>query len=231
MARSGPRLPLVAGLLVGLTTGVLSAPPSGQAATSMHAGISSTKPANGSVLKSSPPAIVLQFTEAVSVQSLTLLELPPLGAAVVEIATRVQSRGTELIVRPERPVSGGVAVAWSVISDDGHLVDGAVTFWVGALPSTRRTMTMLTTPAVPASIDGNTVGFRTVRYRRVVEAGSVRWSHPLLSGPVVTPVMPAGRVAQSMVLLTLPGTWQVEATLLGSNGSVVVVQSAVTIQR
>jgi len=43
--------------------------------------------------------------------------------------------------------------------------------------------------------------------------------------------MPAGRVAQSMVLLTLPGTWQVEATLLGSNGSVVVVQSAVTIQR
>lgn len=231
MARSGPRFLLMAGLLVGLTAGVLSAPPSGQAATFMHAGIRSTKPANGSVLKSSPPGIVLQFTEAVSVQSLTLLELPPSGGAVVEIGTRVQTRGAELIVRPERPVSGGVTLAWSVISDDGHPVDGAVTFWVGALPSIRRTMTLVTTPAVPASIDGNTVGFRTVRYRRVVEAGSVSWSHPLLPGPVITPLMPVGSVAQSRALLTLPGTWQVEATLLGSDGSVVVVQSAVTIQR
>jgi methionine-rich copper-binding protein CopC len=231
MARSGPRFLLMTGLLVGLTAAVLSAPPPGRAAMSLHAGINSTKPANGSVIKSSPPRIVLHFTEAVSVQSLTLLELSPASGAVVEIPSRMQTRGTELIVRPERPVKGGVTVAWSVISDDGHPVDGAVTFWVGALPSIRRTMPLLTTPAVPASIDGDTLGLRTVRYRRAVEAGSVSWSHPLLPGPLITPLIPAGRAAQSTALLTLPGTWQLVTTLLGTDGSVVVVQSAVTIQR
>ena len=231
MRHCGQRLLLATGLVVGVTALVLSPPPPGWAAAAMHAGLNSTKPANGSVLSASPTRIVLHFTEPVQAQTLKVLEYVPPRPEVAEVPIRIQQRGTDVVLVPVRPVDGGVTVAWSVTSDDGHVVSGAVSFWVGTPPALQRLVPLVTVPGVPASIDGATVGLRTVQFRRPVESGSVRWSHPLLPGPITTAIVGGGRLAQSSALLTLPGSWNLEATLLGSDDSIVVVRSAVTIKR
>lgn len=224
---------LMPGLLVGLAAFLLAVPPQGRAATAMHAGLSSTKPASGSVLQSSPKRVILRFSEPVQIQSIDVVEYAPANGSAVaaRVPNSVQTRGTDVIVTLERAVSGGVTVSWSVTSSDGHDVGGAMAFWCGTLPTEGRVARLSTQPSIAATIDGTSVGQRTVTYRTAMTSGSASWRHPLLPGPIVTPVVGVGRAARSTVVLALPGTWQLETTLLGRDGSVVLVRSAVIIEQ
>lgn len=116
-------------MLVGLVAlvGVLGVSPSPAWA---HAELSTTEPVSGSVLATSPQAVVLTFTEAVSVE-VDGVRVLDAGAARRDTG-EASASGTRVTV----PLSGSLAdggylVAWRVVSADGHPIHGAFQFSVG----------------------------------------------------------------------------------------------------
>lgn len=100
---------------------------------SAHASLESSDPAPSAVLEESPSSIRLEFTEPVSPANEAIVVhtadgSPVRGGTVVEgdTASSIRLDGV-----PELP-DGLYAVAWRVVSSDGHLVQGAYTFSVGS---------------------------------------------------------------------------------------------------
>lgn len=100
------------------------------ASASAHATLLRTSPANGAVLDSPPPAVRVEFDDAVRVAG---------GIAAVANATsesvlagRATARGRTLTI-PLRPHlrDGVYSVRWSIASDDGHREQGVLAFAVG----------------------------------------------------------------------------------------------------
>jgi copper transport protein len=95
-----------------------------------HAELSSSDPSDGSVLATSPQAVNLQFTEGVSVQADGVRILDGKGERVD--AGTATSDGSSVTVPLDGSLSdGSYAVAWRVVSADGHPVRGAFSFSVG----------------------------------------------------------------------------------------------------
>ena len=120
----------VAGLLVGGFLVALATP------ASAHASLTETEPASGSANTEPPSAIVLRFSEPVSI-SLGAIRLLRAGGDEVELANP-STRDGGMRVRVALPAlaEGSYAVAWRVVSDDAHPIRGAFTFGVGtAAPS------------------------------------------------------------------------------------------------
>ena len=96
-----------------------------------HAEVHHSEPADGALLGSAPPAIVIQFHQPVRVMTLRLLDeagherkLAREGArtaAVQEVRATVQ----------DRLPPGGYRVEWRGASEDGHVGGGAIAFRVG----------------------------------------------------------------------------------------------------
>ena len=100
---------------------------------SAHASLESSDPAPSAVLEESPSSIRLEFTEPVSPANEAIVVhaadgSPVRGGTVVDGDT---SSSIRLDGVPELP-DGLYAVAWRVVSSDGHLVQGAFTFSVGS---------------------------------------------------------------------------------------------------
>ena len=104
---------------------------------SAHAELSTTSPADGSVVATAPTAVTLQFSEGISIQ--------PDGVRILDGDGKRVDAGKavaadDLVTAPVDGVlpNGGYVVAWRVVSDDGHPVRGAFSFSVGSrttLPS------------------------------------------------------------------------------------------------
>lgn len=97
-----------------------------------HAGLEASVPASNAVLESGPPNIVLDFDEAIDA-GLSNIELYDQAATLV--ATGSPQAGTDsTVVQVSVPSLGdGVyVVVWRVPSEDGHVVDGVLSFQVGA---------------------------------------------------------------------------------------------------
>jgi copper transport protein len=209
-------------LVLVLVPGLLLA---GQGPALAHADLEGATPANGSVLPSWPKRVELQFSEPVEVETVRLLN--GAGAAVPVIVERT---GSKVSVEPQRKRKGAFTVTWSVASGDGHVVSGASSFAVGRMPrSTGPAVRLATAPAVPASIDGTKAGLHTITFASKAVSGEVLWTHPGLLGPISTPVSGVAGRAGSSVLLALAGVWQIEATLVMPDYSVIVVRSSVEV--
>jgi copper transport protein len=115
----------VAALLAALVVLVLGAAPAGA-----HADLSGTEPASGAVVAEAPDAVVLRFTEAVSVETDGVRILD--ASAERWDAGQATASGSVVTVplRSGAP-NGGYVVAWRVISADGHPINGAFQFSVG----------------------------------------------------------------------------------------------------
>lgn len=114
-----------------LALGVLA--PAGQAFA--HAGLEASVPAANAVLEAGPPNIELDFNEAVDAER-SNIQLYDQAATL--IPTGAPQRVTdETGVQASVPAIGdGVyVVVWRVPSADGHVVDGAFSFQVGAQSS------------------------------------------------------------------------------------------------
>src|SRR3954447_4477053 len=94
-----------------------------------HASLLRSTPAAGSSVASSPAALTLAFDDGVRVGP--GVEAVRNGDGSV-LAGKAQTRGRVEIVplRPNLP-DGVYTVRWSVVSDDGHIVQGVVPFRVG----------------------------------------------------------------------------------------------------
>lgn len=108
--------------------------PAGVAAA--HAELSTSDPADGSVVATSPEVVTLQFSEGVSVQ--------PDGVRILDgdgkrVDTGKAVAADDLVKATVDGVlpNGGYVVAWRVVSDDGHPIRGAFSFSVGSRTALR----------------------------------------------------------------------------------------------
>ena len=94
-----------------------------------HAGLISAEPADGSVLGGAPAAMVLTFTEPVSPIAFSVVGLD--GPATPLTADK-QDGPLVHVPLPKELVNGSYLFSWRVTSEDGHPVNGTVSFAVGA---------------------------------------------------------------------------------------------------
>jgi methionine-rich copper-binding protein CopC len=92
-----------------------------------HTHLESSVPANGSVLKTPPQAIVLTFAEAAR---LTALSLQKDNEPAQKLSPLPSAAARELSVPVPRLTPGKYVVSWRVLSDDGHVMPGKLSFTI-----------------------------------------------------------------------------------------------------
>lgn len=114
---------------VGAATALIMWLPAGRAFA--HAELETTVPAANSVLDASPPAIVLDFDEAVDAD-LSKIELYDQSAQLVGTGDPKAGDDTTAVRSSLPAMADGVyVVVWRAASDDGHIVDGVFSFTIG----------------------------------------------------------------------------------------------------
>ncbi len=146
--RSGGRRGLQGLVLLGTVLVLLLL---GGGPASAHAALRGTDPADGSVVKTSPRAITLTFTESVGLLDDSFRVLDPDNQRVrTGKAGHAEGRAdTVSVALPEKLGTGTFTVAWRVVSEDSHPVSGAFTFSVGEPSATRAVL--------PSGADDNPV--------------------------------------------------------------------------
>ena len=117
-------------LVAGVAIGASAAP------AFAHAALESTVPAQGALLKNSPPLIDLRFSEPISVSPESVRIIASSGETIKTVPpTGVP--GSPGIMRQRVPVlkNGTYVVTWRIVSADSHPVRGAFTFSVGEISS------------------------------------------------------------------------------------------------
>ncbi|MCQ8190600.1 copper resistance CopC/CopD family protein [Streptomyces rugosispiralis] len=122
---------LLAALLCALSVGASSA--------SAHAALTSTDPADGSVVKTAPREVTLNFSEGVLLSGDSVRVLDPKGKRVdtgktAHVGGKSSTAGAGL--HSGLP-DGTYTVAWKAVSEDSHPVSGAFTFSIGAPSKTK----------------------------------------------------------------------------------------------
>ena len=170
------RRALLGAFVVGVLVLLTGAP------ASAHASLLSSDPEEGSVVATVPDQLVLTFNETVRLDQVQAFT--PAGD---DWSVTAEAQDNRLVVVPQAdPGTGTVVVAWKVISADGHVVGGSLTFSIGSRSS----------GAAAAEADGGTVS-------RGVEIA--RWAAvTVLAGSLLAIVVLAVLVA---VRGTLPGRW------------------------
>jgi copper transport protein len=109
-----------------LLLALLTLPWGGQVAHA-HASLLESDPANGSALDTAPEAVRLTFNEDIE-----LLETTRMSGPGGEIAYTADVDGGLVTLRPEQTLTDGRwDVVWQIVSADGHLVGGVLTFTIG----------------------------------------------------------------------------------------------------
>lgn len=90
-----------------------------------HARLKQSVPADGSVLRVSPPQLTLIFSESAR---LTVLWIEPEGGARQKVAPLPASPAAEVMVALPPLKPGKYVIAWRVLGDDGHVVPGQLHF-------------------------------------------------------------------------------------------------------
>jgi copper transport protein len=144
MRRALPRLARLTAAAVAVAAALIAAAPAalaattGRAATAVvaHATLTSTEPADGSVLGKAPLQVSAYFDELIGISADSLTVYSPGGQRVDAGQTRHVS-GDEIAVGLRPNLGDGTYTAvWHVVSADTHPVDGAFTFSVGAASAT-----------------------------------------------------------------------------------------------
>ena len=94
-----------------------------------HAGLISAEPADGAVVGGAPSAMVLTFTEPVSPIAFSIVGL---DEAPAPLRPDRQDGPILHVPLPPQLAAGSYLFSWRVTSEDGHPVNGTVSFAVGA---------------------------------------------------------------------------------------------------
>lgn len=98
-----------------------------------HANLTKTTPVNGSVASVTPESVTLQFSEPLEPDLIGLKLYDWNGRALpLDKPRLVSGKPDEMTALLPRLEDGTYTVAWSVISEDGHPVNGNFSFSVGA---------------------------------------------------------------------------------------------------
>ncbi|MFG2097512.1 copper resistance CopC/CopD family protein [Streptomyces sp. NPDC048612] len=123
-------------LLVASTWGLVLG---GAGTASAHAKVSSTAPAEGSVLKTPPKTVAITFSETMSLPDQPLRVFAPDGKRVNlgEAGWAPDDRATIRAALPGGLGKGTYTVSWRAVSADSHPISGAFAFSIGKASSSR----------------------------------------------------------------------------------------------
>jgi hypothetical protein len=94
-----------------------------------HAHLQSSSPADNSVITSSPPNLVLNFSEAARLTGLSIQK----GSEPEQKLKSLPTSATAQISVPLPPLTpGAYSLSWHALSDDGHVTSGALHFTISA---------------------------------------------------------------------------------------------------
>jgi copper transport protein len=110
---------------------------------SAHAELESTSPENGQRLEAAPKQITMTFSESVNLVDGGIHLLKGGGTTITTPDPTVEGH-TVTWRMPRHLANGAYVVTWRVISADGHPIDGAFAFGIGATP-----------PVVPDAVAGD----------------------------------------------------------------------------
>lgn len=112
------------------------------APASAHAALRDSDPADGAVLKTSPGAVTLTFTESVGLLDDSFRVYDPTNHRVTTSDAEHGPAGSDTarITFPKKLGTGTFTVAWRIVSADSHPVSGALTFSVGKPSATTATV-------------------------------------------------------------------------------------------
>jgi methionine-rich copper-binding protein CopC len=110
-----------------------------------HAHLAKSVPADGSVLKASPPSFVLTFAEPVKI---TAMWLQKGSDAQQKIGPLPGAAATEISVPAPKLETGRYVLSWRVVSDDGHVMPGKLSF---SLNSPKGSTAAIGAPAIDHS--------------------------------------------------------------------------------
>jgi copper transport protein len=190
-----------------------------------HADLMRSVPANGSVVPKAPTSIRLTFNEAVTLNSSSVLDAS--GAVLPSLGTM---SGSVLTLTPAAALRPGVTAAtFSVTSEDGHRIEGAIAFVIGKPGARGSVQRIATTPAVMTTLNGSRPGALTQSFATKAISGEVMWTSPSLPGSLTWPVRAKGKMSEASGVLPFPGEWTMRATLIKAKGAVVVTTGAATL--
>jgi len=95
-----------------------------------HADLASSSPANGAILETAPTEVVLTFTTPIDNQ---VFEIDALNVEMVSVANgepSLNSSRDALTIGLSDQLSGLITIPYSVISKDGHPIEGSISFTV-----------------------------------------------------------------------------------------------------
>src|SRR6266852_7011174 len=96
---------------------------------SAHAHLQKSSPADGSVITTSPANLVLNFSEAARLTALSIQK----GSEPEQKLKPLPTTAAQQISVPLPPLTPGTySVNWRVVSDDGHVMSGALHFTLAA---------------------------------------------------------------------------------------------------
>ena len=122
------RVVVVALGFTALFVGVLVAAASPAAA---HANLEATEPAAEVVVDTSPSEVRLTFSEPVNASLGGIHVLAPFGSRVDDGTTTSSDGGAVIATEVDADAEGTYLVEWSVVSEDGHLLEGSFIYSVG----------------------------------------------------------------------------------------------------
>ena len=190
-----------------------------------HADLVRSTPSNGSVIAKAPTTIRLTFSEPVSLDSSSILDSS--GAV---IPSRAAMTGTVLTLTPSSALRSGITTAiFSITSDDGHQVDGAVSFVIGKPGARGPAQSIATTPSVATRLNGSRPGSLTATFANKAASGEVIWTSPSLQGSLTWPVHARGKASEASGVLPFAGDWTMRATLISAKGALVITTGTATL--
>jgi methionine-rich copper-binding protein CopC len=94
-----------------------------------HAHLQKSSPADNSVITTAPPNLVLNFSEAARLTALSIQK----DSEPEQKLKPLPTTAAQQISVPLPPLTAGAyAVNWRVVSDDGHMMAGALHFTIAA---------------------------------------------------------------------------------------------------
>ena len=195
------------------------------ASASAHADLKLSAPMNGSVVAAAPKVVTLTFSEPVELQEAQLL-----GSTSQAIPSSSKISGATLTITPNKPLTPGSNVAqWKVKSDDGHVISGAIAFFIGKASKQSPATSLKTMPNIATSLNGNHTGQLTLTIAAKSTSGEIEWTHPAMNGPITWRASGSGKKVTAIGVLPFTGTWTMNATLVSKGGNVLVTNGTVTL--
>jgi len=200
---------------------------SGAAPAFAHAGVDHTTPRNGTVVATAPSTVTVTFDEPVDLTTARLTG--PSGASVPSTA---RVAGASIVITPSGALPRGpITASWQAASDDGHTITGSIAFIIGKAPAAGVPQNLALSPALPARLSGSNAGLLTLTFGTPLSGGQVTWTSTAVPEPITWTVSRRSGKSVATGVLPLAGAWNMKASLIRADNSIVVTSGTVTLAR